>query len=305
MGDIHLYKKKYGAKGVDNVQRLMPFDSPQLIEWRDELDQHYTKLWLDYTYGGLFARQVIDDRTRLLVVVGQCVVLDELEQLEVHVRSALVNGVASREVLEVILQATVYAGYPKVVKAARVFTRVITDLGRLDEITSTQLPLEGRGGRTLEQDRPTWRVPDEKFPRRQEMMDKYGWQGIGTGIRLQPTHHVRRVEMLDRYDPHFLKLWEDFIYAGMYERRVLDDKTRVLCMVGECAAIDEMIQAENHMKAALMLGATPREVVEVLFQTTAYAGMPRPLKALDIFERILNEQGRISELTETATPIPG
>ena len=298
-------RQKYGAKGVDSAARLNPHDFPELMEWRDELDQHYAKLWLDFTYGGLFARGVLTDRVRLLVVIGQLVAQGEMEQLDSHIRSALRHGATPREVLEVILQATVYLGYPKVVRAARVFQEAVTDLGRMGEITQTQLPLDGRSAeRSLERERPTWGVPDERFPRREELMKKYGWQGISAGLRLQPTHHSLAVDRLDRLDQNFLKHWLDFIYAGMYVRGVLDDKTRLLCVVGVCVALDETVQGENHLRAALMLGATPREVMEVVLQSTVYCGMPRCLRASTILERILKEQGRTAELTGTQLPLP-
>lgn len=299
-------RQKYGAKGIDSAARLDPRDFPEMMEWRDELDPHYAKLWLDFTYGGLFTRSVLDDRTRLLVVVGQCVAQDEMEQLASQIRSALDHGVTPREVLEVILQVTVYIGNPKIVRAARVFQQVITELGRINEIRETQLPLDGRSAeRSLERERPTWRVSDERFPRREELMRKYGWQGISAGLRLQPTHHTHTVERLDRIDQNFLKHWLDFIYAGMYVRGVLDDKTRMLCVVGVCVVLDEITQGENHLRAALSFGATPREVLEVVLQSTIYCGMPRCLRAAAILERILEEQGRITELTETQLPLPG
>jgi alkylhydroperoxidase/carboxymuconolactone decarboxylase family protein YurZ len=302
---IEQLRAKYGAKAVDNAARLNPHAFPGLIEWCDALDPHYAKLWLGFTYGGLFTRGVLDERTRLLVVIAQFVAQDEVEQLEYHIRSALAHGVAPREVLEVMLQATVYLGYPKVVRAARIFREVIDELGRMDEITSTQLPPDGRGSeRSLERERPTWRVPDDRFPRREALMKKYGWQGISAGLRLQPTHHAAAVERLDGLDQNFLKHWLDFIYAGMYVRGVLDDKTRILCVVGVCVALDETVQGENHQRAALMLGATPREVLEVILQSTVYCGMPRSLRASAILERILKEQGRLAELTETQLPLP-
>jgi alkylhydroperoxidase/carboxymuconolactone decarboxylase family protein YurZ len=298
-------RRKYGAKGIDNGMRLHPDHFPEMVEWRDELDPHYAKLWLDYTFGGFYRRGVLPDRVRLLVVIAQCVALDEMEQLDIHIRSALAEGATPREVLEVLLQITVYLGSFKVTRAARVFRRVITELGRMDEITKTQLPLDGRASeRSLEKERPTWRVPDERFPRREELMRKYGWQGISAGLRLQPTHHAQTVQRLDRIDRNFLKLWLDFIYAGMYVRGVLDDKTRILCVVGVCVALDETVQGENHQRAALIFGATPREVLEVILQTTIYAGMPRCLRAAAILERILEEQGRLAELTETQLPLP-
>lgn len=302
---IEQLRAKYGANGVDNAARLQPHDFPELMEWRDELDQHYARLWLDFTYGGLFKREVLTDRVRLLVVIAQFVAQDEMAQLGSHIRSALAHGATPREVLEVILQVTVYVGNPKVIRAARVFREALTELGRLDEITQTQLPLDGRNSeRSLERERAAWRVPDDRFPRREELMKKYGWHGISAGLRLQPTHHATTVDRLDRLDQNFLKLWLDFIYAGMYVRGILDDKTRILCVVGVCVALDETVQGENHIRAALMLGATPREVLEVILQSTVYAGMPRCLRASAILERVLQEQGRLAELTETQLPLP-
>jgi alkylhydroperoxidase/carboxymuconolactone decarboxylase family protein YurZ len=146
-------------------------------------------------------------------------------------------------------------------------------------------------------------VPEEKFPRREDFMKKYGWQGISAGLRLQPTHHVQTLTRLDRIDQNFLKRWLDFIYAGMYVRGVLDDKTRILCVIGVCVVLDEVTQGENHIKAALTFGATPREILEVAVQSTIYCGMPRSLRAIGILERVLEQQGRIDELAETQLPV--
>lgn len=297
-------KKKYGAPCIDNGLRLNPRDFLDMLKWRDELDPHYAKLWLDYTYGGLYNRGVLTERARLLVAISQAVAMDEMEVVESHIYSALEHKVNPREILEVLLQITVYLGTPKITRAVRVFRKILTKLGRMKEIKNTQLPIHGRTAeRSLEKERATWRVPDSKFPQREAMMKKYGWHGISAGIRLQPTHHAEAVVQFDRLDQNYLKLWLDFIYAGMYVRGILDDKTRLLCMVGVCAVLDEQIQGENHLRAALMLGATPREILEVLLHSTIYAGMPRSLRAVRQFDRILNEAGRANEVYDTQLPL--
>jgi 4-carboxymuconolactone decarboxylase len=60
--------------------------------------------------------------------------------------------------------------------------------------------------------------------------------------------------------------------------------------------------AYNHQRAALIFGATPREVLEVALQSTVYCGMPRSLTAVAVLERILEEQDRMAEITETQLP---
>jgi alkylhydroperoxidase/carboxymuconolactone decarboxylase family protein YurZ len=136
------------------------------------------------------------------------------------------------------------------------------------------------------------------------LLRKFGWEGLSTGFRLQPSHHHKSVEQLERVDQHFLKLWLDFIYAGMYTRGILDDRTRILCVIGELFVMGEFVQAENHIRNALAHGASPREVLEVILQSTIYAGMPRFVRVVALLQRVLEEQGRLGELTDTQLPLP-
>ena len=65
----------------------------------------------------------------------------------------------------------------------------------------------------------------------------------------------------------------------------------------------EFIQAENHIRNALTHGATPREVLEVILQSTIYVGMPRFVRVVALLQRILEEDGRLVELTDTQLPL--
>jgi alkylhydroperoxidase/carboxymuconolactone decarboxylase family protein YurZ len=303
--NIHRLRAKYGARGIDNAARMHPKDFEKEMSWRDDMDPQYTRLCLDFTYGGLMTRGVLAERVRLLVLIAQCAAMAEMDYLESSIRAALNEGVSPREVLEILLQTTVYVGMPKINRAARLFHGIIGELGRMDELRKTRPPIEGRNAeRSLEAERATWSVTDERFPTREAMLKKYGWYGISAGLRLQPTHHPEAILRMNRTDQNFLKYWLDFIYGGMYVRGVLDDKTRILCVVGVCTALDELVQGVNHVRAALMLGATPREVQEVAVQSTQYWGMPRSLRLMQLLDSVLKEQGREAELTETQLPMP-
>jgi alkylhydroperoxidase/carboxymuconolactone decarboxylase family protein YurZ len=273
------------------------------LSWARELDPHYARLLHDFTHGGMFGRGILDERTRALVVVGAFVAMDEMEELGAHIRSALEHGATPREVLEVILQTTVNFGYAKARRGAREFKRVVTELGRMDEITSTQLP-PGGPERFLERERGAWQTPAEHVPRREALLAKYGWRSLSPGLRLQPTHQLQSVARLDRVDQHFTKLWLDYIHAGMYSRGVLDDRTRILCIIGELFVVGEFHQAENHIRNALQHGASGREVLEVILQSTIYAGMLRFVRFVTILEHALEELGRLHEITATQLPLP-
>ena len=74
-------------------------------------------------------------------------------------------------------------------------------------------------------------------------------------------------------------------------------------MIGELFVMGEFIQAENHIRNALTHGATPREVLEVILQSTIYVGMPRFVRVVALLQRILEEDGRLVELTDTQLPL--
>ena len=297
---IERLKQKYGSVTIENGMRLRPDDFLDEVEWRDKIDQHYTRAWLDFTYGGLFIRKVLDERTRLLVSIAQFLCLNEWEEFERQIPSALAAGATPREVLEITLQATVYVGHIKAGRGARLCVKVLEGLGRLDEITGTQLPLEGRAAeRSLDKERLNWPAAksDDEAALREQLLEKYGWRSISSRIRLQSHQGYESINSYDRIDPHYLKLWFDFIYAEMYTRGIIDDRTRLLVMVGICLALNEPVQLENHMRGALLLGATPREVLEVIVHSTAYVGMPTTVLTGRMLERIAREENRSAELT--------
>jgi len=260
------------------------------MSWTAELDPHYERLWSEFERG-LAARQVLDTRTRLLVLLGECVVLGETDEVVNFAEQALDAGVRAADIHEVMLQACTYAGRPIVKHSLNAFADLLSRRGLTAEVIRDQLPADGpRQTRSRESEQANLPVRDEDRATVDALMDKYGWQGISTGLRTQPTHHLQGVTFMDELDEDYTRLWLDMIYAGMYSRGVLDDKTRTMCMIGECLALQSHPQAENHMRNALVLGATPAEILEVVWQSSQLVGMPRSLWGREILQRILAEQ---------------
>lgn len=298
---IEYLKQKYGAAIIENGLALRPDDFIEEVEWRDKIDQHYTRIWLAFTYGGLFTRKHLDERTRLIVSIAQFLAMGEYEEFEKQIPCALEAGAKPREILEVVLQSTVYIGYLRASRGAKLCVKVFERLGRLDEITQTQLPLAGRTPeRSLDQERAQWPAAKsaEESALREQFMAKYGWPSMSSRIRLQSHQGYGNMQCYDRIDPHYLQLWLDFIYGEMYPRGIVDDRTRLLVMVGICLALNEPVQLANHIKGAMLLGATAREVLEVIVHSTAYCGMPTTVMVSQTLERVAKEMGRYDELTQ-------
>jgi len=161
----------------------------------------------------------------------------------------------------------------------------------------TQLPLDGNDGtRSLDEERKTWHPDDAADPRAQSLIDKHGWLAVGRGLTMRPKHHLNILSWLDTIDSEMAGLWVRFCYGGMYSRFMIDDKTRLLCMVGDCLAVGEETNARGHMRGALRQGASPREVLEVVFLTCTNFGMPPMLKALEVFVEVMADDNRLAEI---------
>lgn len=290
-------RAKYGAGAFDAGLKIQPQTFARRLAQRDRLDQHFTQLWLDFAISGMSRRPALDTRTRLLVLTGQYTMAKSHAALEDTVRAALAAGVKPREILEIILQCAVYGGHTTVDPAIELFHRLAEELGLLEELRASQLPPDGRDRtRSRDAERLTWHPDDVADPRCAGLMQRHGWRAVGRGLTLRPRHHLNVLAWLDTMDPEFAGLWVKFCYQGMYSRSIVDDKTRLLCMIGDCLAVGEGTQARGHMRGAMRNGASPREVMEVILQTCVNFGMPTMLHALENFVEIMTEDGRLAEI---------
>ena len=71
------------------------------------------KYIIEYPFGDIYQREGLDLKTRELVTVAALTALGHCQpQLNVHINGALNVGCAPQEIVEVILQMAVYAGFP-------------------------------------------------------------------------------------------------------------------------------------------------------------------------------------------------
>jgi alkylhydroperoxidase/carboxymuconolactone decarboxylase family protein YurZ len=132
-------------------------------------------------------------------------------------------------------------------------------------------------------------LSQSKQDRLEQLQQRHNPKALETGQRLQGEFFLRLVDEFDQLDPEWTEVWLSWIYDHMYNRSVLDDKTRVLIVIGECCVLDEQVQLPNHVRSALRLGATPKEILEVILQSHIYAGMPRMIKAMRTYRGLMKD----------------
>jgi 4-carboxymuconolactone decarboxylase len=80
-------------------------------------------------WADVWSRPGLDRRTRSCLTLALLAALHCEEELVIHVRGAVRNGLTAAEIGEVLLHTAVYAGVPAANSAFRVAQRTLADLG--------------------------------------------------------------------------------------------------------------------------------------------------------------------------------
>ena len=113
-------------------------------------------------------------------------------------------------------------------------------------------------------------MPSERFITGQEMLQKVDGKG-GDAV----------VESLQDIAPDFAQYLIEFPFGDIYSRPELDLRSREIATVAALTALGNAVpQLKVHIGAALHVGLTQDEIIEVIMQMAVYAGFPAALNGL-------------------------
>ncbi|WP_297898866.1 carboxymuconolactone decarboxylase family protein [Methanobrevibacter sp.] len=98
-------------------------------------------------------------------------------------------------------------------------------------------------------------------------------------------------EELEDIAPDLGRFIVEFPYSEIYTREGLDLKTRELATVAALTALGTADgQLNNHINAALNVGNSPQEIVEVIMQISAYAGFPAAINGIFAAKKVFKKR---------------
>ena len=90
--------------GNDHVDRAVDRTTPFTADFQDLITR--------YAWGEIWTRPGLDRRMRSAITLTALIALGRFEELRMHVRAALRNGLKEDEIKEVLLQSAIYCGVP-------------------------------------------------------------------------------------------------------------------------------------------------------------------------------------------------
>lgn len=98
------------------LKRLMEVDGlagQKVIDSLKNIAPDLARYVIEFPFGDIYQRPGLDLKTRELITVAALTALGNCKpQLDVHINGALNVGCSPQEIIEVIIQMAVYAGFP-------------------------------------------------------------------------------------------------------------------------------------------------------------------------------------------------
>jgi len=114
--------------GLENLALIDGQAGQNVIESLSDICPDLAKYTIEYPFGDIYNRKGLDIKSREIATVAALTALGNCQpQLKVHIHAALNVGCTEEEIKEVILQMSVYAGFPAALNGMLAMKQVLAD----------------------------------------------------------------------------------------------------------------------------------------------------------------------------------
>lgn len=117
------------TKGLKNLEKIHPEASKALIESLKDIAPDLGRFVVEFPYGDIYERSGLDLKSREIATIAALTAIgDTKPELKDHIKGALNVGCKRQEIIEVIIQMAVYAGFPRAINGINVAKEVFEEL---------------------------------------------------------------------------------------------------------------------------------------------------------------------------------
>jgi 4-carboxymuconolactone decarboxylase len=105
-------------RGLKKLKEIDGKAGELVIERLKDISPDLARYIIEFPFGDVYNRPGLDLRSREIATVAALTTLgNAISQLKVHINGALNVGVSRQEIIEIIIQMAVYAGFPAALNA--------------------------------------------------------------------------------------------------------------------------------------------------------------------------------------------
>lgn len=119
-------------RGWEMLRRIDGAAGERVIESLRDIAPDLARYVVEFGFGDIYSRPGLDLRSREIATVAALTALGHIPQLKVHIHGALNVGISRQEVVEIIIQMAVYAGFPAALNGMMAAKEVFGERGAED-----------------------------------------------------------------------------------------------------------------------------------------------------------------------------
>lgn len=101
------------SRGLEKLREIDGEAGERVVASLADIAPDFARYLIEFPFGDIYSRPGLDLRSREIAVVAALTAMgNAAPQLKVHLRAALNVGVTRQEIVEVIMQMAIYAGFP-------------------------------------------------------------------------------------------------------------------------------------------------------------------------------------------------
>jgi 4-carboxymuconolactone decarboxylase len=116
-------------RGIDIAEQLAAEKVAHFVQSGvAEVAPDFARMTIEFAFGDLYSRKALDLRSRELIAIAVLAASGKAgPQLRIHIESAARCGITKAEIIEALMQITLYAGFPTALNALADCHDLLTD----------------------------------------------------------------------------------------------------------------------------------------------------------------------------------
>lgn len=251
------------ARGLEILEATFGVDAPSYVARLEAIDPDMARWTVEVAFGEVLARPRLDLKMRQIALIAMLATVgNRVEAFQLHLRAALLAGVTRAQIVEVLIQLAMYAGFPTALNAVSAARELLEN------------PPEPAPAPTQKAEIPKGETRAVRHAR-----------GAAILAKASATSGEAVVRSFDDLAPDIGAMILEHGYGDIFCRTAIDLKTRELTACAAVAgrgskAMETPLRV--HVNAALTAGASRAEIVETLLNVMPYTGFPNIQQALRI-----------------------
>lgn len=261
--------------GMQNLQQIGGDKVEDIATQFAEIAPDLSRLTVEFAHGEIWNRPGLSLKSREFATLAMVTVLgNQSSSIEFHVEGALRAGATETEIKELLLQMTVYAGYPKTLSAIAAAQKIFAD------VKKSGIPAAS----------PQLDLASQKQAESNEARYRRGLEALN---QISKSSGEAVVKSFEDIAPDLGRYIVEFSYGDVFSRPNLDLKTRELATVSALAGLNTTaseLPLKVHINGALNVGANRQEIIEAIMHMIPYVGFVKVQQAIALAEVVFKER---------------